>query len=105
MPPLRGIALLAASAVTPGCLSGWLFTDVTTPVVVNMDNTPTATDVGELSNYEIRFRNVTWADVQSRAIGDAAAKNQLDTIHYADLRTLSVFGGLFKRRTIEVWGE
>lgn len=96
---------LIAALVMPGCVSGWIYTDVTVPVVTNMENTPRNSRRVELSSHDVRFRGVTWAEVNSRAIGDAAKQHGLKVIHFADMRTISVLGGLYRRRSIQVWGE
>ncbi|MCB0334856.1 MAG: hypothetical protein KDD62_01080 [Bdellovibrionales bacterium] len=45
------------------------------------------------------------AEWRSRAIGDAAKVNGLDEIYYADLKKMSILGGLYKRETVQVWGN
>lgn len=45
---------------------------------------------------------VEWA---SRGIGDIAKTNELANVHYADLHTVSILGGLWKRVRVEVYGS
>jgi len=88
-----------------GCVSGWVYTDITVPVVTNMNHTPRNSRQVELSSHDIKFRGITWAEINSRAIADAAKQYGLSTIHFADQRTISFFGGIYRRRSVLVWGE
>lgn len=97
--------LIAILCTTPGCLSGWVYTDVTVPLVTNVGDTPRGTRQVELSSHEVKVRGITWADINSRAIADAAKRYGLERISLADERTISVFGGLYRRRSVLVWGE
>lgn len=101
----RLAATLLVAASTQGCLSGWLYTNVTVPVVVDVGDTPKGQRSAELHNYEVNVRNITWANVNSQAIGEAAKNKGLERVDLADLQTISVFGGVFKQNTIRVWGE
>jgi hypothetical protein len=91
-----------------GCTPGFIYTDITTPLVVNMDETPSANSTGrsdtkhiELPASGIRIS----AEWDSRAIGDAARQAGLETVHFADLQTISVLGGIWEQQRIHVWGE
>jgi len=44
-------------------------------------------------------------EVESNAIGDAMKKAKMDTIYYADLRTISFVGGLYQRQILTVVGK
>jgi len=45
------------------------------------------------------------AEWNSRAIGDAAKRFGLTKINFADMHTFSLFGGIWKKQTVHVWGE
>ncbi len=89
-----------------GCISGAIFQYTTVPIDVNLDETPAHT--GErgpswktfVIPYPLRMQ-FHWG---STAIGDAIRYRGLTTVHYADLRTLSVLG-LWTQRWVYVYGE
>ena len=41
----------------------------------------------------------------SRAIGDAALTAGLETVDYADIRTMSILGGMWRKDAIVVYGR
>lgn len=102
---LLNALLLTLICASPGCISGWVYTDITVPIVTNMENTPRNSRKVELSSHDVKFRGITWAEINSRAIADAAKQYGLTTIHFADQRTVSFFGGVYRRRSVLVWGE
>ena len=96
---------LACAACSP---RGIIYTNVTVPLVTNMNNTP----VGEklaLSDTKLITEPFTAARISgewdSRAIGDAAKRSDITDIHYADLRILSILGGVWEQQTVRVWGQ
>jgi hypothetical protein len=102
------VCVLLVALACAACTPGLLFTDVTKPLVVNMDSTLMNGGRGaaDTKHIEIPVSGIRIsAEWDSRAIGDAAKKAGLKTVHFADLRTLSVLGGLWEQQTIQVWGE
>lgn len=100
---LIGLALFCC-----GCSPGFIYTNVTVPVATNMDNTPRGTKVATLDSKQLKepiTRFNLSAEWDSRAIGDAARQAGLSTIYYADMKTISVLGGVWRQKTIRVWGE
>jgi len=91
-----------------GCSRGFLYTDMTSPLTTDMDRTKVATKSTELRSDEIKIPlprggiSTAW---NSRALGDAARQGGLKSILYADEHTFSVLGGIWRRRTITVYGE
>lgn len=106
---LRACLFVLAGLSASGCATGLLYSDTVYPVVYHMEETPRGQKMVELSSYFVRVPLVRFisptAEVRSRAIGDAAAKGGLHEVRYADLRTISILGGLWKRQTIRVYGE
>jgi len=89
-----------------GC--GIIYTDVTEPYVMNMSHTPRPERTVKLGTSQLKapVTNLNLsAEWNSRAIGDAARKNGLTDIYYADIRTQSVLFGLWSRKTILVYGK
>lgn len=91
----------------PGCTYGFLYTDITTPVVVNMHDTKTMASSGSGKSTTIKDPitaaglRVEWS---TYGIGDVGKINQSKELHYADLRYQSYLGGLFQYRKIKVYG-
>ena len=102
------VALLLALAIgASGCVSGFLYTKTTTPIVVNFDDTKKAPARKGGSWYTLVIPAVVidpQFDWGSIAIGDAMKKIGLETVHYADMEETSVLG-LWRRRTLYVYGE
>jgi len=101
------VGLLAAISCT-GCMRGWVYTNVTVPLVCNMDKTPRGSKMATIDSRQIkepitRVRmSVEW---NSHAIGDAAKRKGLKEVYFADMQTFSLFGGVWKQRKVRVWGE
>ena len=90
------------------CTRGLIYSDTTEPITLNMKTTAVGTENAELSSFHIQepiTRMRISAEWNSRAIGDAAKQTGLDKIYYADMRTQSVLGGIWRRETIIVWGD
>ena len=45
------------------------------------------------------------AEWSSRAIGDVAKRNGIETIYFCDLKLVSVLGGIFRKEQIIVYGD
>ena len=101
------VGLLAAASCT-GCMRGWVYTNVTVPLVRNMDKTPRGSKMASIDSRQIkepitRVRmSVEW---HSRAIGDAAKRKGLNKVYFADMQTFSLLGGVWKQRKVRVWGD
>ena len=97
-----------ALLVFPGCLSGFIYSDVTLPLDTNYSDTPVKPDEGESDVKTIDLRlvsipvSVAW---DSNAIGKIAKEYGFETVYYADLRQISVLGGLWKQDYVHVYGE
>lgn len=105
--------LLAAKCVmmpflTSGCVFGAIYTNIHEPAVTNMRRTPRGIDEAKSETVQLSIpttaANVS-ASWDSRAIGDAAQKQGLKEIYYADLHTISVLLGIWEKQTIEVYGS
>jgi len=94
-------ALLLAGCTTPGLL----YTDVTWPLTINMNETPRAE--GYASDGQNAFREPITrvrAEWSGYGLGKAARKGDIDVVHYADVRRQSFLLGIFSRTTIELYG-
>lgn len=87
---------------------GYVYNNTTRPLTYNMHSTPIGTKMATLDSRRIKEpitglnMTIEW---NSRAIGDAAKRQGIDKIYYADLNTFSLLGGLWEQKTIRVWGD
>ena len=102
------IVLLLLVLPSSACMRGIIYTDVTYPLISNFNGTPVSEKVGIAQSDEVRIPltrgslNAAWS---TRAIADAARQGGLTKVHYADERTLEILLGVWRRRTIQVYGE
>jgi hypothetical protein len=91
-----------------GCVSGFVYTNVTLPLSTDMNATPVGKKVCTINSKHIE-EPLTGFDISaewdSRAIGDAARKAGMETFYFADMKTISILGGLWKQQIVRVWGE
>jgi hypothetical protein len=95
-------------AICSGCMQGFIYTNATVPLVINMNNTPVGNKSAAISSKKLKepISGVGLsAEWNSRAIGDAAKRSGLTQINFADMHTFSLFGGIWKKQTVHVWGE
>lgn len=94
--------------VCAGCVSGLVYKNVTVPLSTDMDRTPRSSRVCSV-NTKLLQEPVTGFDISiewdSRAIGDAARRCELETIYFADIHTISILGGLWKQQIVHVCGK
>lgn len=109
MPKIPFIFLICLFyVICSGCMQGLIYTNATVPLVINMNNTPVGTKSAAISSQQLKEPisglGVS-AEWNSRAIGDAAKHSGLTQINFADMHTFSIFGGIWKKQTVRVWGE
>ena len=94
--------------ICSGCMKGLIYTNSTVPLVINMNNTAVGNKSAAISSKQLK-EPVSGlgisAEWNSRAIGDAAKHSDLTQINFADIHTFSIFGGIWKKQTVQVWGE
>lgn len=79
-----------------------LFTHVVVPLDPNFDRTVVQADSARDDTKRFQYRiRVEWG---SQAIGEIARENDIRTVHYADLETLSVLG-VWTQRWVTIYGE
>lgn len=106
---LVALVLLGSLALpSTGCTRGFLFTYNVTPLTRNMNATPVGSRQVSLDLHRIK-EPITEVNIEaqwnSNAIGEAARVAGLKKIYYADLRTLSILGGIYRNTTILVSGD
>ena len=94
--------------ICSGCMQGLIYTNSTVPLVINMNNTPVGNKSASISSKQLK-EPVSGlgisAEWNSRAIGDAAKRSGLTQINFADMHTFSILGGIWKKQSVQVWGE
>ena len=102
---LVGLSILALVLVLTGCTSGLIYTHITTPLDVNLNNTPVFTGrTGTAKGDTKRIRYYVDIEWDSNAIGDIMKRAGLTEVYYADLETLSVLG-IWTQRYVIVYGR
>jgi hypothetical protein len=101
------LSLVAMAASVSGCFQpiGLIYTEVTTPLDVNLDRTPVYKDRREGDVKRIHW---SWIDIRwdTNAIADIAKKyGGIEEVYYADRRCVSVFFGLWQQDYIEIYGK
>jgi len=105
--------LVLLCTTLPGCVSGAIFTHVTVPLDVDLDATPAHED-RFTHGFDDSWKTLVipligiggrvqfdWGDM---SIATAIEEADLETVHYADLETLSILG-LWTQRWVHVYGE
>ncbi|MCP4039877.1 MAG: hypothetical protein GY733_23230 [bacterium] len=112
--PLRGAIAVCMLAVccafgATGCMSGAIYSHTTVPLDTDFDNTPVH-DGGHGSSwkriviplfYVQGEVEVNWGDI---SIADAMDQAKIETVHYADIETLSVLR-YWTQTWVHVYGE
>lgn len=99
---------LTSLLLISACAPGFLYTHITRPLTTDMVDTPRGTATGHAATMQLKdpiTRIRLSAEWRSRSIGDAIEKGQLAQAYYADLRTVSILGGLWSKREVVVYGD
>lgn len=92
-----------------GCSTpGFLYTNITLPLTVDMDETPRGPDTALGSQRIIRepfSRGGIRAEWAGFAPGETAKRGGIDIVYYADIRQQSIFGGIWGQTTALVYGK
>lgn len=102
------LALASCAVVQAGCLPGLLYTDTTQPFCTNLRGTPLGSSSGEGSSKKIELpttRIDVSAEWDSRAIGDIAKQQGIETIRGCDSRRQSYVLGIWREDSIVVYGD
>jgi hypothetical protein len=107
---LPRIALLALLAPLGGCMSGLLYTHTFMPLTTNFDKTPVFTHKLETGESDVKDLRIPWPvsmDIKwhSNAIGDAAKREGIEEICYADIEHLGVFFNIWRQDFVHVYGR
>jgi hypothetical protein len=87
-----------------GCVVGLIYTKVVEPLDLNADATPMVLNsrAGDIKQVQYSIIDVRW---DSNAIGDIAKREGIETVYFADIETLSIVLGIWRRRTVYIYGR
>ncbi len=97
-----------AAFTSAGCVSGFIYTNVTEPLSTDMDKTPRGEKTFSIDTKELKEPFTGFglsAEWDSRAIGDAARRGGMEIVFFADLQTISILNGLWKQQIVRVRGK
>lgn len=106
--PLVFFACALSVCSLSACSTGILYTDVVVPLSTDMNNTPVGEVQAQGSSHFVKEPVSSLgisAEWSSYAIGEAAAAKPLGELNYADLKVFSVFGKVYQRTTVLVYGD
>lgn len=99
----------AGAMTLSGCAApGLLYTDIVMPYTVDMNRTPVGSRRFTIDEYRIRepvSGYGIYALWQNREVQAAARQANITRIQHADRRTLSILGGVYRKRTLIIYGE
>jgi hypothetical protein len=90
------------------CTPGFLYTDITTPYCKDLRGTPLGSVKGKGSSkrVSIPFGRVDMAaEWDKRGIHDIANRYGMNKVYGCDQRLVSVFGGIWRKQEVIVYGE
>lgn len=104
----RAAGVMLLLPLLSGCVYGALYSSTTEPLDSNLSGDLRGFSCGESGTKELSLP-VTSANVSvawnSCALADAALQANLKQIDYADIHTLSVLFGIWRQRTVQVYGR
>ncbi len=97
------LLLLLPALWLAGCTTGLIYTHTTTPLDLNANQTPLATqsEEGDVKRLSYSFVDVRW---DSNAIGDIAREYGIETVYFADIERLSILG-IWNQDTVHIYGR
>jgi hypothetical protein len=104
---IAALGFIPLSIICSACAPGFIYTDITEPLVTNMRDTQYSATRGK--GYSLEFKEPLTivglrTQIASQAIGDVAKNEGLSKIAYADIRTKSILGGIWSKKTLLVYG-
>jgi len=100
------IFFILSSILFTGC--GLLYTNVTKPYSADFNNTPIGSKQCTINIHKIR-EPITgygiYVEWNADEIRNAAKKAGITKIYYIDLRTFSILLGIYRKKTLIVYGD
>lgn len=103
------LLLLALLLIAQGCsVPGRLITNTTEPYTVNFDNTPVGTKKFVLNDYRLK-EPITGYNISAEWTSDrilrSAKEAGITNVHYIDVHTFAIMLGIYKRKTLIIYGD
>lgn len=105
---LRCVVFASAIALTGCSAPGFLYTDIVMPYTLDMNRTSAGSRRITIDEYRIRepvSGYGIYALWQNRDVQAAAKQANMSRIHYADRRIFSILGGIYRKRSLIIYGE
>ena len=82
---------------------GIIYTNIVTPLDVNLSQTPKGVNQCEenIKHLSLRYVSMSW---DSAAIGEIAKQNGIEQVYFADIETLSVLM-IWSQYTVHIYGK
>lgn len=101
---IRWAVVPCVCAVLAGCTHGMLFTAVTEPATLEFHHTPVGSKTCTLANHRVEYNRVS-VEWDASRVKDLALQVGMTNIYYADLRTVSILRGVYRKKTLIVYGD
>jgi len=106
---LFGVLVAMLSVATAGCVGqGMLYTRVVSPYSSDFHNTPAGCKACRVNEHAIK-EPFTGANVSvtftAHIVEEAARTAGMTNLYYADMETLSILNGIYKRKTLIICGD
>jgi len=92
-----------------GCSSpGALYTNMVRPLTTNFENTPVGTKTCRVNAYRLKepvSRIGVSGEWNSKIIADAMAEVNMTRCYYANIKTLSILRGAYRKKTLILYGD
>jgi hypothetical protein len=100
MIPLFILFLTGCGGFSP---SGIIYTNIVTPLDVNLSQTPKGVNQckEDIKYLNLRYVSLSW---DSAAIGEIAEQNGIEQVYYADIETLSILG-IWRQYKVHIYGK
>ncbi len=102
---LFALLILCSSCAARG---GYIYTNVVKPFCKDMRSTKVGTKTGKGAFHQIKIptSNVDLTTQwNSKAIGDIAKANNIETVYFCDQKVVSILGGIYKKEQIIIYGD
>lgn len=104
-----GSVIFAGAIALTGCSApGLLYTDIVMPYTLDMNQNSAGSRRITIDEYRIRepvSGYGIYALWQNRDVQAAAREANISRIQYADRRILSILGGIYRQRTLIIYGD
>lgn len=98
---MRTIKIIAVTLITAFLLTGCVYTNIKTPLDMDLDKTEMGTKVGKASIYSVLWL-FSWGDSSTAA---ASKEGGISTVTHMDRQVYSVLFGLYSKTTTIAYGD